>query len=161
MGKEKKTQLELFTPEKKQDLYDNWLAPAGSVREKQFLRRWATRKELDEATRALVHQWLKKPDGFAKRNEGFRRAAKRFFLGDVVYETAMERHRKLPRGREWEVACLTAEGYKQDQIADLLGKSPRTVDGIVQNIRRIIVQDFDCDIESVNIALISRWFLGL
>jgi len=48
------------------------------------------------------------------------RAAKKSVLGDVVWGTAMERHKKLPRGREWEVACLTAEGYGQEEIADLM-----------------------------------------
>lgn len=101
------------------------------------------------------------PDGFAKRNQGFSRAAKKTVLGDVIWETALERHRKLPRGREWEVACLTAEGYGQEEIADLLGVGPRTVDNIVLKIKQIIVQDFGCEIESVRLAQISRWFFGL
>ncbi len=109
----------------------------------------------------MIREWHKTPDGFAKRNEGFSRAAKKSVLGDVVWETALERHKKLPRGREWEVACLTAEGYEQGDIADLLGIGERTVDNIVLKIKQIIVQDFGCEIESVNIVQISRWFLGL
>ena len=159
--KKEKIRLEPLTDEEKQDRRDNWLAPAGSVQEKKFLRRWAERKGLSEADRELIREWHKTPDGFEKRNFGFWRAAKASVLGDVVYETAMERHQKLPRGREWEVACLTAEGYEGGEIADLLGVGERTVDNIVLKIKQIIVQEFDCEIESVNIAQISRWFLGL
>ena len=161
MAKSKKTRLKPLTEEQKQDLRDNWLAPTGSVQEKQFLKRWSEQKGLSEADRALIREWHKMPDGFSKRNEGFWRAAKKSVLGQVVHETAMERHRKLPRGREWEVACLTAEGYEQGEIADLLDVGTRTVDNIVLKIKQIIVQESGCEIESVNLAQISRWFLGL
>lgn len=161
VAEKKRTGLKPLTHEEKEELRENWLAPAGSAQEKQFLKRLAERKELSEADRALIREWHKKPDGFAKRNAGFSRAAKESVLGDVAWATALERHKKLPRGREWEVACLTAEGYGQPEIADLLGVGDRTVDNIVLKIKQIIVQEFDCEIESVNIAQISRWFLGL
>ena len=161
MTKKKETGLNPLTHEEKEEIRDNWLAPAGSEREKQFLKRWAQREGLSEAHRALIREWHKTPDGFTKRNEGFCRVAKESVLGDVVWKAAMERHTKLPRGREWEVACLTAEGYKQPEIADLLGVGKRTVDNIVLKIKQIIVQDLNCEIESVNIAQIALWFRGL
>jgi ATP/maltotriose-dependent transcriptional regulator MalT len=159
--KKKETGLKPLTYEKKEELRDNWLAPAGSEREKQFLKRWAQREGLSEAHRALIREWHKTPDGFAKRNTGFSRAAKKSVLGDVVWEAAMERHKKLPRGREWEVACLTAEGYGQEEIADLMDVSPRTIDGIVFKIKQIIAQDLNCEMESDNIVQIALWFRGL
>jgi ATP/maltotriose-dependent transcriptional regulator MalT len=159
--KKKETGLKPLTREEKEELRDNWLAPAGSEQEKQFLKRWAQREELSEADRALIREWHKTPDGFAKRNEGFTRVAKKSVLGDLVWETAMERHKKLPRGREWEVACLTAEGYGQEEIADLMDRSPRTIDGIILKIKEIIVQDLNCEMESVNIVQIALWFRGL
>jgi ATP/maltotriose-dependent transcriptional regulator MalT len=159
--KKGKTRLEPLTDEQKQDRRDNWLAPTGSQQEKQFLKRWAQREGLSEANRALIKEWHNTPDGFEKRNTGFSRAAKKSVLGDVVWEAAMERHKKLPRGREWEVACLTAEGYEQEEIADLMDRSPRTIDGIILDIKRIIVQDLNCEMESVNIAQIALWFRGL
>lgn len=161
MSKREERRLKPLTDEQKEERRNNWLAPTGSVQEKKFLKKWYEQKELSEADRASIREWHKKPDGFAKRNEGFTRIAKQAVLGDVVYKIALERHEKLPRGREWEVACLTAEGYGQEEIADLMGKSPRTIDGIIKNIKKIIVQDMDCEIASVTVAQIALWFRGL
>ena len=161
MTKKKETGLKPLTHAEKEELRDNWLAPAGSQREKQFLKKWAQREGLSEADRALIREWHKTPDGFAKRNEGWVRVAKKSVLGDVIWGTAMERHKKLPRGREWEVACLTAEGYGQEEIADLMDRSPRTIDGIILKIKQIIVQDLNCEMESVKIVRIALWFRGL
>lgn len=149
-----------FTAEEKEELLNNWLAPEGSAQEKRILRKWASQKGLSEKDRALVLAWISKPDGFEKRNEGFWRAAKRSLLGDFVYETAIDRHRKL-EWDEWVVACLTTQGIKQDEIAELIDKSERTVDTILSNLKQKIIQDLNCDIESVNLAQIARWFLGL
>jgi hypothetical protein len=127
---------------------------------KRFLRKWATRKRLREKDRALILAWIGKPDGLEKRTEGFWRAASKSVLIDVAYETAMERQRKLPLD-EWVVACLTTQGIKPEEIADLMHKSERTVDKIVLDIKHRIVQELGCDIESVSLFQISRWFLGL
>ena len=42
-----------------------------------------------------------------------------------------------------------------------MDESERTVEEIVLNIKDRIVQELDCDFESVNLFQISRWFLGL
>lgn len=160
MTKSRTTPLEPLTEAQKEELRDNWLAPAGSVQEERFLKKWYEQKGLSEKDRALIQEWHKKPDGFAKRNEGFSRIAKKSVLGDVIYGIALERHKKLPRGREWEVACLIAEGYEGEEIAELMGKHPRTIDGIILKIKQIIVQDLNCEVESVNIAQIALWFRG-
>jgi len=145
---------------------DDKQKPAGasqfsrSVQEKRFLKKWATRKGISTKDRALILAWLDKPDGFETRTEGFWRAATKSVLVDVVYETAMERQKKLP-WHEWVVACLTTQGINQEEIADLMDKSERTVDKIVLDIKGRIVQELGCDLESVNLAQISRWFLGL
>jgi ribosomal protein L20 len=149
-----------LTDEEKEGLRKDWLAPAGSPQERRILKRWATQKGLNDTERALIHAWINKPDGFGTRNEAFWRTAKKSVLGGVIYDTAMERHKKL-NWNEWIVACLTTQGIKQSEIADLLDKSERTVDGIVLNIKQKIFQDLDCDIESVNSVQIARWFLGL
>ena len=131
-----------------------------SVQDKRFLKKWATRKGLREKDRALILTWIDKPDGLEKRTEGFWRAASKSVLAEVMYETAMERQRKLPL-REWVVGCLITQGIKQEEIADLLNKSEGTVDKIVLDIKHRIVQELGCDVESVNPFQISRWFLGL
>jgi len=146
--------------EEKESLRKDWLAPAGSPQERRILKKWATQKDLNDNERALIHAWINKPDGFATRNEAFWGTAKKSVLGAVVYDTAMERHKKL-NWNEWIVACLTTQGIKQSEIADLLDKSERTVDGIVLNVKQKIFQDLDCDLDSVNSAQIARWFLGL
>lgn len=110
--------------------------------------------------RALILTWIDKPDGLEKRTEGFWRAASKSVLAEVMYETAMERQRKLPL-HEWVVGCLITEGIKQEEIADILHKSERTVDKTVLDIKHRIVQELGCDVESVNPLQISRWFLGL
>src|ERR1700733_1849704 len=73
----------------------DWLAIKGSEREKQFLRRWSKQKGLSEGDLTLISEWIDKPDSFERRNALFWQAAKRSVLGNVVYEAAMERHRKL------------------------------------------------------------------
>lgn len=145
--------------EEKEELHKNWLAPAGSPEERRFLEKWLECKDLSEKDRALILAWIRKPDGFATRNEVFWKTAKKSVLGGVLYETAMERHKKL-NWNEWIVACLTTQGIKQSEIADLIDKSERTVDGIVLNIKQKIFKDLDCDIKFVNSAQIARWFLG-
>jgi hypothetical protein len=149
-----------LSDEEKEGLRKDWLAPAGSPQEKRILKKWATQKGLNDTERALIHAWINKPDGFGTRNEAFWGTAKKSVLGGVIHDTAMERHKKL-NWHEWIVACLTTQGIKQSEIADLLDKSERTVDGIVLNIKQKIFQDLDCNIESVNSVQIARWFLGL
>jgi len=149
-----------LTDEQKEEFRKNWLAPAASVQEKQFLRKWASQNRLSEKDRALILAWIDTPDGFDKRNEGFWRASKKSVLGDVVYERAMERQSDLP-WHEWLVACLTTQGIKQEEIGDLIGRGERTVNTIISDLKQRIVQELNCDIESVNLAQISRWFLGL
>jgi len=72
----------------------------------------------------------------------------------------MERQSDLP-WHEWLIACLTTQGIKQEEIGDLIGRGERTVNTIISDLKQRIVQELNCDIESVNLAQISRWFLGL
>jgi ATP/maltotriose-dependent transcriptional regulator MalT len=160
-GNETRRRKRPLTEEQKQDLRENWLAKTGSVRERKFLINWASLEGLSEGHRAEIREWLREPDEYAKRNKGFWQAAKVTVLGPVLHQIAKERHKKLPLGHEWDVACLTAQGVKQDEIAQLMDMSPRTVDNVILKIKQIIVQDLDCEIESVNLAQISNWFLGL
>jgi DNA-binding CsgD family transcriptional regulator len=138
----------------------NWLAPAGSERERQWLRGWAKRGGLSQKYLQLIHEWLNNPDEFARRNEMFWHAAKKNMMGPVVYETAMERHQQLD-ATEWLVAYFTVEGVGQKQIASLTHISERTVDNIIRNLKDKITQDLGCDIQSVEIPQITRWFFGL
>jgi ATP/maltotriose-dependent transcriptional regulator MalT len=127
----------------------DWLAPAGSVQERQFLQRWAKQTDSQEQ-RDLIYKWIKNPDQFAewmkdpdkfgKRNAMFWPVAKKSVLGPVVYETAMERHGKL-NNKEWLVACFTAQGMKQEEIGKLIDMSESTVDNVIAVLKRRITQE--------------------
>jgi DNA-binding CsgD family transcriptional regulator len=140
----------------------NWLAPAGSVQEKQFLKRWAKVADVSQKDRDLIYQWIDKPDEFAKRNTLFWQAAKKSALGSISYETAMERHRTLD-DKEWLVACFTAQGKRQKEIAKLTHIGERMVDNIILRLKDKIIQEGWCDIDikDVGLAHIARWFFGL
>jgi hypothetical protein len=140
---------------------NNWLAPAGSLQERQMLEKLAKQQGLDEKFRALVYAYLANPDGFAERNALFWQAAKKQVLGNIVYEIALERHLKLSRPNEWIVACLISQGLKQEEIAPIIGMSLPTVEKAVASIKNIIMRDLTYDIEAVNLSQITRWFLGL
>jgi len=115
---------------------------------------------LQEKDRALVYAYLAKPEGFAERNALFWHAAKKQVLGPVVYDMALERQKKLSPD-EWLVACLIAQGLKQEEIAPIIDKSLPTVEKAVASIKNIIMRDLTYDIEAVNLAQVTRWFLGL
>jgi hypothetical protein len=137
----------------------DWLAPAGSVLEKQFLTRWA-KHGLNQNDRERIYKWIDSPDESAKRNTLFWQSAKNSVLGPVVYETAMERHRMLD-DKEWLVACFTAQGMRQKEIAELTHIGVRMVDNIIRSLKDKMTQDLKCDIESDGLAQIARWFFGL
>jgi hypothetical protein len=138
----------------------DWLAPAGSVREKQFLEKWAKQEGLSQKDRDLIYEWIDHPDESAKHNTLFWQAAKKFVLGSVIYKTAMERHRTLD-DKEWLVACFTAQGMLQKEIAKLMHIGERKVDDIIRSLKDKITQDLECDIERVDRAQIACWFFGL
>ncbi len=137
----------------------HWLAIEGSEREKQFLKRWSKQKGF-ERDRTLISEWINKPDGFERRNALFWQAAKKSVLGNVVYEAAMERHRKL-NDAEWLVACFIAQGIKQQEIARMIHTGERTIDNIVDRLKVRIRQELKFDIESVTLPQIACWFFGL
>ena len=84
---------------------------------------------------------------------------KKKYLGEVVYETAAQRHRLDDTG--WRVADSTAQGKGQKRIAGLTRLSERRVDDIVREIKDMVAHDYDCDPYSVEIPQITRWFFGL
>jgi len=141
-------------------LEKDWLAPAGSVPEKQYLRRLAKQEELSKKDRDEIHKWLSNPNESAKRNALFWQAAKKSVLGPVVYGTAMDRHSKL-NDEEWLVACFTVQGIRQKEIAELTHMGERMVDNIIRSLKDKIGQEFRCDIDIVDRVQIARWFLGL
>jgi hypothetical protein len=149
-----------LTDEQKEQLRTNWLAPAGSAQEKRLLKAWVSKGKLGEKDRALIHEWIHQPDGFELRNQAFTWAAKKSILGDVAWETAIERHKGLP-WREWIVACLTTRGIPQPEIAALIDRHERSVDNIVMAIKQKVTQELGCEVESVRLVEIARWFLGL
>jgi hypothetical protein len=149
----------------------DWLAPAGSVREKQLLRGWLkhgglSREERDltlerigKDERDLIREHMSNPDEFAKRNALFWHAAKKSVLG-YSYDVAMERHRKLDDS-EFLVACLTVRGLKQKEIASLAYMGESMVDKIIGRLKVKIAQDRECDAETVDRIEIGPWFFGL
>ena len=120
-----------------------WLAPVGSVQEKQFLNRSAKQEGLSQKERDLIYKWIDDPDESAKRNPLFWQSAKRSVLGPVVYETAMERHKML-NDKEWLVACFTAQGMRQKEIAELTHIGVRMVDNIIRSLKDKMTQDLEC-----------------
>lgn len=156
-AKEQKRELQ----ERARKLHEKgWLAPVGSVRERQFLTKWAKQEGLSQKDRDLIYKWIDNPDEFAKRNALFWQAGKNSVLGPVVYETAMERQRMLD-DKEWLVACFTAQGMPQKEIAELMHIGMRTVDNIIRSLKDKMTQDLECEIKSDGLAQITRWFLGL
>jgi len=127
--------------------------------EKQYLTRWA-KHGLSQNDRELIYKWMNNPDESAKRNTLFWQSAKNSVLGPVVYETAMERHRKLD-DKEWLVACFTAQGMRQQEIAQLTHMGERMVDNTICSVKDKIAQELHCDIEIDDRVQIARWFFGL
>jgi len=138
----------------------DWLAPAGSVQERQFLERMATREGSGREDIKLISQWIDNPDEFAKHNALYQQTAKKHFLGPLVNETARERHRTLDN-EEWLVACFTSQGMRQKRIATLIHVSDKTVDNIILSLKKKIGQKLKYDIEVNDRIQIARWFLGL
>ena len=139
----------------------DWLAPFGSEQEKQLLRIWAKRGKVSQEDLKLIDAWLKNPAAIKSgRDPLFVYAAKKKFLGEVVFETAAERHKQLD-DQEWLVAYFTAQGKGQKRIASLTNLSERRVDDIISGIKDRITKEFDCELESVGLPQITRWFLGL
>lgn len=138
---------------------NNWLAPAGSLQERRMFEKLAKQKGLDDHGQALVYAYLEKPDGFAERNALFWDTAKKQVLGPVIYDMALERHKNLSPD-EWLVACLTAQNFKQEEMVPIIGKSVPSIEKTVASIKKIM-RDQTYDVETVNLAQITRWFLGL
>jgi hypothetical protein len=149
-----------FRQQARRRLEKDWLATAGSERERQFLTRWSKQEGLSEKDRKLIYAWLDTPDGFEKRNALFWNAAKKSVLGAPVYDAAIERHSRL-NGKEWLVAYFTVEGVRQKEIAEWTKLSEREVDNVIRSIKDKISLDFGCEIERVDLAQIARWFFGL
>lgn len=149
--------------EQKRRLHEkHWLAPAGSKREKQFLSQLGKLEGLSKEDRDLLDEWKRNPKAPIDYNLPFWRAAKKPVLGTVVYELAMERHRKL-NNLEWLVAYFTVQGKKQEEIAQLTGVSPRMVDEVISTVKYKISQDLqdENEDEKVGLVQIARWFFGL
>lgn len=72
----------------------------------------------------------------------------------------MKRHSMLD-DKEWLVACFTAQGMLQKEIAQLMHTSERMVDNIISDLKDKITLDLGCDIERVDRAQIACWFFGL
>lgn len=109
----------------------------------------------------LIDAWLKDPAAIKKgRDPLFLYAVKKKFLGEVVFETATERHKQLD-DTEWLVAYFTAQGKGQKRIATLTHLSERRVDDLISGIKDRITKEFGCELESVGLPQITRWFLGL
>jgi hypothetical protein len=143
------------------ELQANWLAPLGSEQERQFLERWASHMEANDNDRLLVREWIDKPDDFGKRNAMFWHSAKREILADVVYDSAMKRHKKLLKKNEWLVACLMSQGFTQPEIAELLGVTKGRIENVVAAIKEIIIEDCSYAFDKVNSLQVGRWFLGV
>lgn len=138
---------------------EHWLAPFASEEEKKLLRTWEKRGRLSLEELKLIDKWINDPEAI-KRDQLFVYAAKKKFLGEVVYETAKARHSQLD-DTEWLVAYFTAQSKGQKRIASLTHLSERTIDDIIRRLKDRITQEFGCDLDEVGIPHITRWFFGL
>jgi|SRR5579871_398997 len=139
---------------------EDWLAPLGSEQEKQLLRIWAKKGSVSREDLQLIDQWLQDPDAIKRgRDPLFLYAAKKKYLGEVIWNTAAERHKQLD-DKEWLVAYFTVEGKTQKRIATLTKLSERSVDDIISRIKDRITKEYRCSLDAVGIAQITRWFLG-
>ncbi|MGA8733643.1 MAG: hypothetical protein WB558_06950 [Terriglobales bacterium] len=108
----------------------------------------------------LIDEWLKDPEAIKRgRDPLFLYAAKKKYLGEVIWKTAAERHKQLD-DREWLVAYFTFQGKTQKRIASLTKLSERSVDDIISRIKDRITKEYRCSLDFVGIAQITRWFLG-
>ena len=151
--------------EDRKHLEHDWLAPAGSVQEKQLLTRWKKQGKasgtVSQEDLQLIDKWLTQPEGI-KNGRGILlvHATKKNFLGQYVFETATARHAQL-NDEEWLVAYFTAHGMKQSEIAGRLRLKRRRVVEIMKDIKDKITLEFKCEIESVKPSQITSWFFGL
>jgi DNA-binding CsgD family transcriptional regulator len=170
-----------LTPEEKEQLRLNWLAPAGSTKERQYIKRLATTAGLlSEKERAFFKEWLVEGDTPEGRNQLFWKAAKKSVLGSVVHDTALRRHKAAElTPDEFRVACFVTRGCKDAEIADILAKSVPWVEKAKARIKEKItlqrVREHDEEKEEeesqtdvrtdaatgVTPVGIARWFLGL
>lgn len=144
----------------REQLEFDWLAPAGSESERQYMTSLLKHGDLSREDRENIFKWMNSPNGFSKRNILFWKAAKKSAIGSVAHARAMERHGKLDDA-QWLVAYFTTNGLKQNQIAQRIHLGERAVDNIIQNLKEMIRQEFACEFDSVELAQIARWFLGL
>jgi len=139
----------------------DWLAPFGSEQEKQLLRIWEKRGTLSREDRELINEWLRDPAAVKRgRDPLFLYAAKKKYLGEVIWKAAAERHKQLD-DIEWLVAYFTAQGKSQKRIASLTHLSERRVDDTIRGIKEKISLEFMWDAESVTLPQITRWFFAL
>lgn len=79
-----KEQKRVFREQARKLHEKDWLAPAGSVQEKQLLKRLAKLKDISKKDRDLIYKWIDNPDEFAKRNALFWQTAEKSVLGPIV-----------------------------------------------------------------------------
>jgi hypothetical protein len=165
----KRPELIPLSLEKKAQLRFHWLAPAGSEKERAILKAL-------EADKAFFDEYLARPvDESDTGQQLFWRAAKRSYMGHA-YDVAMQRHREAHlTPDQFHVAVLLTRGYKNAEIATLLGYSEIWVKKRVADIKEAMspwaksreedhITDLNdsTDAASNKVRLdIARWFLGL
>jgi hypothetical protein len=138
----------------------DWLAPFGSPEEKQLLRILQKRGRLSHDESKLIDEWLKDPEAIKRgRDPLFVNVAKQKYLGEVIWETAAQRHKQLDDA-EWLVAYFTTLGKTQKRLATLMHLSMSGVDQIMIRIKQKIGKEYGYSIDIGVIAQVTRWFLG-
>jgi uncharacterized protein YcgI (DUF1989 family) len=139
----------------------DWVAPAGSPKETQYLRQLLQHSDLTPEERHEIVQILTRDDRAHARHDLLWHSAKKALLGPMGYDTAIKRHERLD-DKTFLVACFTAQGIKEKDIAELLNLSKRMVDNIIRDLKDIVIQDSDCALEDeVDRVQIAKWFFGL
>lgn len=154
-----KSEKQAFRKHLRERQQQDWLASAGSAEEKRLLKNWVKHGALSACEKADIAALIRNPHDDALRNTVFWNSAKESLLGTPIYKTAIERHQSL-NDAEWLVACFTARGKRQKEIAALTGLSERMIDNIIRSLKDKIMQELGCDIEGVELVQIAHWFFG-
>jgi hypothetical protein len=83
-----------LTPEEREERHKNWLARFKSPRERRLLKKLASQPHLTDLQQTEILNWLANPTGDTQ-HQLFWRTAKRDVLGPVIFDVAMERHKRL------------------------------------------------------------------
>ena len=157
----RETRRMTLTEKQRKEIQANWVAPAGSEEEKQFLDAILHHGNLSAEERKYVQDWRDGKGDYGMHNHVFWELGKPRALGSVAHARAMERQAKL-RGNTWFVAYYISAGKAEKEIVDKLGFASRnSLRGPKDTIANLVRQEYGYGDDPVPEEMITRWFLGM